>query len=104
MPQAFNPLTPPNMSGATTISDTGHTTVAWPANIVSLNDSTDYILDCPNKRTAQIKIDGGRNIFIPRLWVELPVKTSEMVYLANGAANRIIHIEHCLLDPKGQQA
>lgn len=98
MPRAFNPLTPPITSttpGVVTLIDPDPT-VRWTP---SLNNTTDYILQCPDMRTKPITINGGRHVYIFGLWIQLDTSgLGEMVKFVGGANGGIRHIERALLD------
>lgn len=98
-PQQF-PLGPPDMTGATTLNDPGVSAV-WAPN---LTNGVDYILNAPNTRSRQLKIVGGRNVYVPKLFITFnTIADSEMVYVGGGDTGRIIHIDTCHLDPNGLQ-
>lgn len=98
-PRQF-PLGPPDMTGATTLTDPNPGAVWSP----SLTNGIDYILDAPNVRSRQLRIINGRNVYVPKLLITLGTITDgEMVYLSGGDVDRIVHIDTFHLDNNGLQ-
>jgi hypothetical protein len=99
-PQQF-PLGPPDMTGATSLTDPNPNIIWAPA----LASGTDYILNCPVTRTRQLKIVGGRNVYVPKLLLKYAAATplttapdNEMVYMQGGDPGGIIHFGVVHLD------